>query len=88
MKEFEDVINHLLPKVKEETGYMKHIISHTRKQKRTFVKLFWDPKIRPILEYGSELWGDMIPAKFLKEIDKVQCNFFRTTLKYSPQVQQ
>jgi hypothetical protein len=46
---------------------------------RTAVTL-WKSLVRPLLEYGSELWGGRITAEQEKEAERVQMTFLRGTL--------
>ena len=50
--------------------------------KRLFSKIFWRTKIRPMLEYGSEIWSCNVSDHKFQEIKDLQIRYIRQTHKF------
>ena len=71
----------VLPRVRRTSGFVRLLCTDTGSCRRSFLRILWNSKIRPILEYASEIWSGQIPKQLSDEIDKIQFHFFRKGLR-------
>merc|ERR1711879_831492 len=65
--------NYLIPLLLKQIGYFKKILRHTAGNARsTFVRTFWNAKLRPLVEYASATWTGSVKPQILKRIDQIQ----------------
>jgi len=74
------VLEVLLPRVKQAAGHISHLLSKLQTGRCTFLRILWESKLRPILEYGSSMWSNFVHKSTLAAVDNFQAEFFRKAM--------
>jgi len=70
-----------LPKVRRLSGYIRYLTKRTGNTRKSFLRLLWNSKISPVLEYGAPLWSSLISQNNISKIDSLQFQYFRKGLE-------
>ena len=81
---FNAQVDYILKKCKIESALLMKLCKNSNFGKRLFSNVFWKTKLRPIIEYGCEIWTSSISNDKFKEIQQYQVEYIRKTHKYGP----
>ena len=74
------VLELALPKARRVAGHVSHILSKCKTGRCTFLRILWQSKISPILEYASGVWSSFVTQGTLDKVDRFQKEFFRKAM--------
>ena len=73
------ILELILPRAKQVSGQIRHLLSKLS-GRVTFLRVLWQSRIRPILEYGSSVWSCFVDKSTLVAIDNFQMQYFRRAI--------
>ena len=79
---FDHHVEYFLKRIKKESYLLKNICKKSRVGKRMFGNIFWNVKLRPMIEYGVVIWSTCLSERKFHEVQKCQIDFFREIHRY------
>ena len=70
----------ILPRAKQIVGQINHLLSKLQTGRCTFLRILWNSKISPTLEYGSAVWSSYVDNSTIAAVNNFQREYFRKAM--------
>ena len=72
------VTQHLLPRLRKNMCFMRHITKKLSHARASFIRNFWQTKLQSQLDYGAHVWFPSAPKILVRQINSLQFEFLRS----------
>ena len=83
MKFDRHINEYVVKKINIEISKLRKCVGNKPSGKTMFGKIFWNTKLRPIIEYGSPIWSVNVNKTSMQNVEDVQTTFFREINRFS-----